>query len=178
MRGSVAHRVVSPRPTGRCPVPAGRVERSVRFALLATAALLSISCGKKTFDPPDREARVADAEVRYGAVRFDTLSWESEDDRAFIGNAIYASRCRDCHGTLGRGATDYDRARGLDVPSLVEPDWRMAASMDSVRHRVFVGHAAGMPNWGVVGLTLREVDAVAFYVLERLRPEVLGDEGG
>lgn len=144
------------------------------FTLVAGAA----GCGEKTFDPPDREARVADADVQFQSVRFDTLTWVDDDERALIGNDVYASRCRDCHGTLGRGHTDYDQARGLEVPSLVEPDWRMAASMDSVRHRVFVGHAAGMPNWGVGGLSVREIDAVSFYVVERLRPEILGDESG
>jgi hypothetical protein len=46
--------------------------------------------------------------------------------------------------------------------------------MDSVRHRIFVGHAAGMPTWGVAGISPREIDGAAYYLLERLRPEVLG----
>ena len=50
----------------------------------------------------------------------------------------------------------------------------MADQPDSVRRRVFVGHVAGMPTWGVAGITQREIDAVSFYVLESLRPEVLG----
>ena len=54
----------------------------------------------------------------------------------------------------------------------------MSASIDSVRHRVFVGHVAGMPQWGVAGIANREIDAVAFYVLERLRPEILNEGGG
>jgi len=72
---------------------------------------------------------------------------------------------------------DYAVNRGLDVPSLVEPDWRMVESIDSVRHRVFIGHAAGMPTWGVAGISDREIDGVAYYVLEQLRPDVLGDGG-
>jgi hypothetical protein len=32
-----------------------------------------------------------------------------------------------------------------------------------------------MPTWGVAGITPREIDAVAFYILERLRPEMLGE---
>ncbi|MDX1495134.1 MAG: c-type cytochrome [Longimicrobiales bacterium] len=146
------------------------------MATLLAGAL--VGCGEKTFDPPDREARVADADARFQEVRFDTLTWSSDEERAFLGNAIYASRCRDCHGTLGRGSTPYAQSRRLDVPSLVEPEWRMAESADSVRHRVFVGHASGMPTWGVGGLNHREIDAVAFYILERLRPEVVGDGAG
>lgn len=133
-----------------------------------------ISCGEKTFDPPDREARVAAAEEEFRAARFDTISWESDDTRALEGNAVYAAECRNCHGTLGEGITDYAENRRLEVPSLVVADWPLAASMDSVRHRVFVGHAAGMPTWGIAGITLREIDAVSFFLLERLRPEVLG----
>lgn len=152
---------------------------SSRVAFIASVVLAAsfTACGEKTFDPPDREARVAAAEERFEEVVFDTLTWEDSDERGFIGNAIYASRCRDCHGTLGRGSTEYAQSRGLDVPSLVEPDWRMASSIDSVRHRVFVGHAAGMPTWGVAGITNREIDAVSFYLLEQLRPEVLEDDG-
>ncbi len=60
------------------------------------------------------------------------------------------------------------------MPSLVTPDWPYAGSIDSVRHRVFVGHGE-MPNWGVVRLSPRAIDAAAAYVLEQLRPEVLND---
>jgi mono/diheme cytochrome c family protein len=131
------------------------------------------ACGEEEFDAPDRDARIADAEQRFQRVRFDTITWESPEVRAMEGNGVYAARCRDCHGTVGRGGTAYGESRGLEVPSLVEPDWRWANAMDSVRHRVFVGHAAGMPTWGVSVITPREIDAVSFYVLERLRPEML-----
>lgn len=164
------------RPAGATAI-GGAIPRSRHVPSFVVTALLSavlVGCGEKTFDPPDREARVADAETRFQEVRFDTLTWASDDERALIGNGIYASRCRDCHGTLGRGETAYSENRGLEVPSLVQPDWRMAESMDSVRHRIFVGHASGMPTWGVAGINNREIDAVAFYILERLRPEVLG----
>lgn len=144
--------------------------RTLVLALLA----LAVACGEKEFDPPDRDARIADAEERFQAVRFDTITWVGEDVRATEGNAVYAAECRTCHGTVGRGSTAYADERGLEVPSLVETEWRYASSLDSVRHRVFVGHAAGMPTWGVAGITPREIDAVSYYVLERLRPEVVG----
>lgn len=144
----------------------------VRLAVVVVAATACSS--EKRFDPPDRAARVTDAEARYAEARFDTLTWADEEERAFLGNSVYASRCRDCHGPLGRGGTPYAANRGLVVPSLTESEWGMASSPDSVRHRVFVGHAAGMPTWGVAGISPREIDAVAFYLLERLRPEVLG----
>ena len=105
---------------------------------------------------------------------WDTIAWQSEEQRALAGNEVFAARCRNCHGPLGRGGTEYAASRGVDVPSLVEPEWRMAGRPDSVRHRVFVGHVAGMPTWGVAGITQRDIDAVSFYLLESLRPEVLG----
>lgn len=135
-------------------------------------ALILGGCGHE-FEPPDREARVADATQQFAAVRFDTITWTDDDARELEGNEVYAARCRNCHGTLGAGGTDYAAERGLDVPSLVEPDWRLDGQADSVRFHVFVGHAAGMPNWGVTGLTQRQIDAVSFYIVDRLRPEVL-----
>jgi mono/diheme cytochrome c family protein len=131
------------------------------------------ACGHE-FEPPDREARVAEAAERFATVSFDTVTWEGDDERALVGNEFYAARCRDCHGTLGEGATPYAAERGLEVPSLVEADWRYESRPDSVRFHIFVGHAAGMPNWGMSDVTLRQIDAVTFYLLDRLRPEVLG----
>jgi mono/diheme cytochrome c family protein len=134
------------------------------------------ACEKHEFEPPDREARLADAETRYDAVVWDTISWESGQQRALEGNGVYAAQCRNCHGPVGRGGTEYAASRGLEVPSLVEAEWSMAGQIDSLRHRVFVGHLGGMPTWGVAGISEREIDAVSYYVLEDLRPEVL--EGG
>lgn len=142
---------------------------------LAVIALLAISAckGKKTFEPPDRAERIAEAEARYSESLFDSIGWESDLARSTAGNLTYAAKCRNCHGTLGEGGTRYADDRGLDVPSLVEPDWPWADSLSVVRHRVFVGHEAGMPTWGVAGITPREIDGAAYYLLEVLRPEVL-----
>ena len=93
-------------------------------------------------------------------------------------NVVFSTYCRNCHGTMGEGDTEYGEARGLEVPSLVEPDWRWAQARDSVLHRIYVGHAQGMPTWGVAGISLREMDAVTSYLLEVLRPEVLDAESG
>ncbi len=149
--------------------------KTAKTAGTIATILVAASCGHE-FEPPDREARVAEAAERFAAVSFDTVTWESDDERALVGNEFYAARCRDCHGTLGRGATPYAAERDLEVPSLVEGEWRFANRPDSVRFQVYVGHAAGMPNWGVANATLRQIDAVTFYILERLRPEIL--EGG
>lgn len=151
--------------------------RGVGPILLGTLLVLTACEGKeKTFDPPDREAQIVEAEALFETVRFDTLTWESDQARARAGNEVYAARCRNCHGTLGDGGSEYAAARGLEVPSLVAPEWTFAGRPDSVRHRVFVGHSAGMPTWGVAGISPREIDAVTYYILERLRPEIL-EEG-
>jgi mono/diheme cytochrome c family protein len=150
-------------------------------ALAAVAAALAMAGACKSehhFEPPDRADQVRQAEALYTPALFDTITWASDSVRALDGNAVFAAKCRRCHGTLGRGGTDYAAARDLAVPSLVEPDWPLAASIDSLRHVVFVGHAAGMPTFGIAGITLREIDAASYYVLNRLRPDVLGAEGG
>jgi len=147
-------------------------------AALASLAVVAACKGEHHFEPPDRSAQVREANALYSPALFDTITWASDSVRALDGNAVFAAKCRRCHGTLGRGETDYAAARDLYVPSLVEPDWPMAASIDSVRHTVFVGHAMGMPTFGVAGITLREIDSASYYVLNRLRPDVLGTGGG
>lgn len=159
----------------------GQTRRTTLAASLAAllALLLLGACEKKyEFDPPSREERVEAAESIYTPAIFDTITWESTDERNVIGNAIYAARCRRCHGTLGRGGTEYARERDLEVPSLVAPDWRFADDVEAARREVFTGHPVGMPTWGVAGLTPREIDAVTFYVVGQLRDDVLGGDGG
>ena len=133
--------------------------------------------GEHEFEPPDRAGQVAEAESLYRAARFDTVAWASDDTRALEGNVVFSTKCRQCHGPLGEGGTEYARERGLAVPSLVSPDWEYAGDLEAVRRRMFVGHPEGMPTWGVAGITPREIDAAAFYIVERLRPEVLGEGG-
>ena len=130
-------------------------------------------CGEERFDPPSREDRVLEAEHLYSPALFDSLAWESDEVRALEGNVVYASNCRDCHGMMGEGGTPYAEQRHLDVPSLVDREWELAEDLAETRHRVFVGHPDGLPTWGVAGLSPREIDAVSYYLLKVLRPEVL-----
>ncbi len=88
-------------------------------------ALLLAGCSHE-FDPPDRGARVLEAEAAYNAAMFDSVTWVSDSVRAVEGNTVYAEMCRRCHGPLGFGDTDYARERGLEIPSLVEPGWALA----------------------------------------------------
>jgi len=140
------------------------------------AALVAGACGHD-FEPPDRAERVREAEAQYSVTMFDSVSWSADSVRDFQGNTVYAEKCRRCHGTMGRGDTEYARERRLEMPSLVEPDWPLAA-LDTLRHVVYVGHEEGMPVFGKAGITPREIDAVSFYLVHTLRPDVLGAAGG
>ena len=143
-----------------------------RQSVFALVALLAVSaCEKKSFEPPDRTERVAEAGERFSESLFDSISWDSELARSTADEGRL-----ELHGTLGEGGTAYAEERGLDVPSLVEPDWLWSDSLNVVRQRIFVGHESGMPTWGVGGITPREIDGAAYYILEVLRPEVLEDE--
>jgi mono/diheme cytochrome c family protein len=141
---------------------------------LTLAAWLTACGGDYEFEPPDREGQVEEADSSFSQAMFDTVEWESEEVRLLEGNVVFSSKCRQCHGPLGRGGTEYASERGLAVPSLVTPDWEYAGDLEAVRRRIFVGHPSGMPTWGVAGISPREIDAVAFYIVERLRPDVLG----
>ena len=146
---------------------------------IAAAVLLASSagaCQEQEFEPPSRAERVQEAAARFDPAMFDTISWDSEALRVQEGNAVYAAECRRCHGTLGRGDTEYARSRRLDVPSLVEADWPYADDPVAVRRRIFTGHEEGMPTWGVAGISARHIDAVAAYLTDDLRPEILEGE--
>ena len=155
----------------------GRRGNTGAVLALALTLVLTSACEKHEFEPPDREEQVSAASARYSQAGFDTLTWASDSVRTEEGNGVYAASCRRCHGTVGRGDTDLARERGLEVPSLVEPEWAPASSLDVVRRRIFVGHEEGMPTFGIARMSPRDIDAVAFYILYSLRPEILGGEG-
>jgi mono/diheme cytochrome c family protein len=142
-------------------------------AAVALAATATAACEKHEYERPDRAEQVADAEAMLSPETFDTIAWASDSARAFDGNNTYAAHCRSCHGYLGDGETDYAREHNLNVPSLVQTDWPYD-DVPTVRLRIFTGHPAGMPTWGVAGITPREIDAVAYYIVNVLRPEVVG----
>lgn len=143
---------------------------SARVGLVCLGLLATIACGEHEFEPPDRERQVEVATDRFRAADFDSIVWSDSAMRMTSGNELFAAHCRKCHGPLGRGATEYAAEQGLDVPSLVREDWPYD-SIGQVRERIYAGHATGMPSWGVGRLTLREIDAVAWYVERGLRVE-------
>jgi mono/diheme cytochrome c family protein len=144
-------------------------------ALAATLGLTA--CQEQEFEPPDRAAQVERADSLYSPALFDTVTWASDTVRALEGNIVYSAQCRDCHGPLGEGGTEYARARELAVPSLVEPGWEHEGDVDAVRRQIFIGHPEGMPSWGIGRVSPRDIDAAAYYIIAALRPEVLGGGG-
>jgi mono/diheme cytochrome c family protein len=155
----------------RQPRPVAGAHRAARALLACSLVLLaSAACEKHEFERPSREAQVAQADSLLTPETFDTIAWVSDSARAFDGNNAYAANCRSCHGYLGEGDTEYARQRNLDPPSLTRADWPYT-DVPSVRHRIFVGHPTGMPTWGVAGITPREIDAIAYYIVHVLRPE-------
>lgn len=154
----------------------GSAPRTAVVVLTIALTVVALAACGHDFEPPDRGERVRAAEAEYAPALFDSVTWTSQAARVQEGNAIYAEDCRRCHGPLGRGGTDYAAERNLDVPSLVEPEWSLD-DLSALRRQIYVGHETGMPIFGQGGLTLYQMDAVASYIVDVLRPEVLGDEG-
>jgi mono/diheme cytochrome c family protein len=150
----------------------GSSTRCRRALLVLVPAALLAACESPEYERPDRAEQVLEAEAMLTPETFDTVTWTSAQERAYAGNNVYAAKCRSCHGYMGEGDTEYARQRNVTVPSLVRPDWP-DDDVPSVRRRVYTGHPAGMPTFGVAGITPREIDAVAYYLVEVLRPEVL-----
>jgi mono/diheme cytochrome c family protein len=150
-----------------------RMLRAAAAAVLVTVA--AAACEAHEYERPSREDQVLQADSLLVAETFDTIAWASDSDRAFYGNNVYAAKCRSCHGPLGAGDTEYARQQRLTVPSLVREDLPYT-NIAAMRRIIFIGHPTGMPTWGVAGIAPREIDAVAYYLLEVLRPEVLGGQ--
>jgi mono/diheme cytochrome c family protein len=111
------------------------------------------------------------AEDMYDAAVFDTLTWESPQARLERGAVVYRSSCAKCHGPNGGGNGDAAMEHQIAVPSFLAPDWQYAGDVEAIRHATFVGHVGQMPEWGLVGLKAKDVDAVAAYIAESLVPE-------
>jgi len=143
---------------------------------LAVAALGG--CGQQESETDDsavqkqqaREDSVRIAEEMFDAAVFDTITWESDEVRIGRGSVVYNSSCIKCHGVSGGGNGDMAMAREIKVPSFLAPEWEYAGDVDALRHRVYVGYSGHMPNWGLVGLKYRDIDAVAVYLAEKMSP--------
>jgi len=150
----------------------------VSLVVVALAVAVLGGCGQQESDPDAlavqkqqaREDSVRVAGEMFDASVFDTLTWESDEARIARGAVVYNSSCIKCHGESGGGNGEMAMARELQVPSFLAPEWEYAGDVDALRQRVFVGYSGDMPNWGLVGLKYRDIDAVATYIAERFSP--------
>ncbi len=110
------------------------------------------------------------AEGMYDASAFDTITWESPQARLERGAVVYRSSCGKCHGPNGGGNGELALQHQIEVPSFLVPDWQYAGDVAAIRHATFVGHTGEMPEWGLVGLKYKDVDAVAGYIAQTLAP--------
>ncbi|MFW6206372.1 MAG: c-type cytochrome [Gemmatimonadota bacterium] len=115
------------------------------------------------------------AEALYDSTAYDTVSWRGSYSRGERGRVVFDHSCADCHGEDGRGGGPLAVEEGLEVGSLVASGWVYDGDVPALRRRIFTGHGPGMPAWGLTELSPRDVDAVAYFVDERL-PERAGGE--
>lgn len=110
------------------------------------------------------------AEDAYDATVFDTITWESPQARLERGAVVYRSSCAKCHGPNGGGNGEDALRLQIAVPSFLDPAWQYAGDVAAIRHATFVGHVGWMPEWGLIGLKYKDLDAVAGYIAETLAP--------
>jgi mono/diheme cytochrome c family protein len=124
---------------------------------------------------PARQAQLPADSVAIAAAlltpeSFDTIYWAEDTAAVNRGAIVWQFSCQKCHGIDGRGDGGFVlKGDTLRPPSLVHGEWRYADDLADLRRQVYVGTDGGMPHWGLVGLKLRDVDAVGHYIHEVLR---------
>ncbi len=111
------------------------------------------------------------AAEQFDASVFDTVTWNGDTAALNRGYTTYVWSCQKCHGNTGAGDAGFVfRGDTLHPPSFLAPDWKYANDLNGLRKAVFTGNAVGMPHWGFVpNFKVRDMDAVARYILEDLR---------
>ena len=160
-------------------VPAGGGGLFRILAIVLIPAWLA-GCGSGDASREERSgptgADSVEAAVRvYDPAAFDTVEWESRQAEMERGAVVWRISCTKCHGRTGAGDGGFvTRGDTLRPPSFLEPDWRLAGDEEALHEQIFTGTAEGMPHWGLVGLTYRDIDAVATFILEGVRAGVEG----
>lgn len=146
--------------------------------LIAAFAWLGACGGEAPAPPPAEEppptvTRADSANMvlaAYDSTVFDTIQWQSENAATERGGLVYRISCSTCHGEGGRGDRGFVfQGDTLRPPSFVAADWAYGNDLPALRKRIFTGSIVGMPYWGLVGMTYKDVDAVARYIAGVLR---------
>lgn len=116
-----------------------------------------------------RADSTAQAIALFNAATFDSIRWVSPDSTLARGQTVYRFSCQRCHGFIGRGDGDLATEHGIEMPDLTRASWPFEGDLPALRERIFVGHESEMPNWGLHGLSYRDIDAVAHHLLEVIR---------
>lgn len=120
---------------------------------------------------PSRADSVGMAATAFDSAAFDTISWETDQEAIERGSLVFRISCSKCHGDAGRGNGRFVlEGDTLKPPSFLAADWRFSDDPTGLRRQIFTGNVAGMPYWGLVGLKYRDIDAVAHYIMDFLRP--------
>ncbi|MEJ2185811.1 MAG: c-type cytochrome, partial [Gemmatimonadota bacterium] len=125
----------------------------------------------------DRQAAVkvdstAFAAAAYDSVAaaFDTIHWKDEQAALDRGAVVWAYSCQKCHGERGRGDAGFVlHGDTLKPPSFLALDWKYANDPVGIHKAIFEGNKEGMPHWGLVPLSAKDIDAVTQYILKTLR---------
>jgi mono/diheme cytochrome c family protein len=116
-----------------------------------------------------RADSVAQAAAAWDPTAFDSIAWDDDAARLERGQVVWSFSCARCHGAGGAGDGEVAREHEVTMPTLLDPNWALAGNIEETRHTIFVGHVSEMPNWGLVGLKFRDLDAVAFFIHAGLR---------
>ncbi|NJD18630.1 MAG: hypothetical protein FIA95_05015 [Gemmatimonadetes bacterium] len=157
----------------------------MRRVIPAFLALAWLAACAKEAPPPAEEAAntghadsVAMAAQQFDATVFDTVAWNTPDERLSRGGLVFRVSCNKCHGVMGNGDGDLVAdGKSAKPPSFLAADWKYAQDPIGLRKLIFSGSAQSMPYWGLVGMKYRDLDAVAFYITDYLRPTFIEQAG-
>jgi mono/diheme cytochrome c family protein len=150
----------------------------VKTAVFACIALALAGCGRSISQAPSPPAppappdSVALALDRYDPAALDAISWPTDTARVNRGSVVWRFSCGPCHGPTGLGdgrLTQPGRLSGEPIrPISFATTWRFGSDRDALVKYIWAGNNKRMPHWGLEGLRLRDMDAVAHYIIKEL----------